>query len=63
MVTLRKLSVDSLQGVETLEDITTFNGELSFIVSVTCPLCSGDRLEPEYIGYTCCQCGQYFTTN
>ena len=52
-----------MKGIETLEDITTYNGELTFIVSIMCPMCGGDRLEAEYIGYTCCQCGQYFTTN
>ncbi len=37
-----------------------WQGEWLEAVQVICPVCNGERMEPQGIGYKCCECGAEF---
>ncbi len=46
--------------METLEGITIYDGKITEIVQVFCPLCGYDRLELIINHYKCLRCGEIF---
>jgi len=48
--------------VEKLIGVTLYNGDIAYIVEITCSLCGGEELDLVLNKYQCMNCGALFST-